>query len=253
MVSNAVTRDIYRVLYEHRGTPLSIHDIRTKLRRGAGVQQHLDRRLRDLDYWFRIDRVRSGRATRYLLTDMYDEPRTRFAPVSKQDRAWALRDKRCVQCGRTPADDGVRLHVDHKIPQRWGGSNERENLQALCSECNEGKKDYYATFDEHSDAVLAAFTYDEPHKRIGEALKAAYPERLRSDLLERVACAKQYQEDWQKRLRELRLLGWKIKPSKEKLSSGRVISYYVLEEQPPEWPAGSIREAIRNEAQRRGY
>jgi hypothetical protein len=59
-----------------------------------------------------------------------------------------------------------------------------------------------------------------------------------------VANAKQYQEDWQKRLRELRLLGWKIKSSRQKKKEGRVVAYYALQEAKP-WPAGSIAAEIR--------
>jgi hypothetical protein len=36
-----------------------------------------------------------------------------------------------------------------------------------------------------------------------------------SDLIGVVASAKQYQEDWQKRLRELRTLGWMIEYRRE--------------------------------------
>lgn len=251
LISNGVTREIYRVLYEKRGEPVGIHKIR-ELIGSLGVQQHLDRRLRDLDPFFKIDRGREGRETTYELIERRDLGASSGGNITKRLRAWVLRDQRCAQCGRTPTDDGVKLHVDHKIPQRWGGSNDPENLQALCSECNEGKKDYYATFDIEIPAILTAFTYDEPHMRIGEALKAAYPKWLRGDLLERVACAKQYQEDWQKRLRELRLLGWKIKPDRRD-EQGRSVAYYRLEEPAPAWPSGSVRAAIRKVEKSRGY
>jgi hypothetical protein len=252
LVSNAVTREVYRVLYENRGTPLGIHRIRELLGERLGVQQHLDRRLRDLDPYFRIDRARDGRDTVYSLVDRLAEVRGATGSVSKKLRAWVLRDQRCAQCGRTPTEDGVRLHVDHKIPQRWGGTNDPDNLQALCSECNEGKRDYYATFDDQAPEILKAFTYDEPHVRIGEALKAAYPRELRGDLLERVASARQYQEDWQKRLRELRLLGWEVKASR-KNEQGRAVAYYRLVKPAPKWPAGNVRAAIRAIEKRRGY
>lgn len=252
LVRNTVTREIYRVLYEHRQQPLSIHRIRELIGPGAGVQQHLDRRLRDLDQHFLIERTRADGQTAYALVERLDAPRGAPGSISKKLRAWVLRDQRCAQCGRTPTEDGVKLHVDHKIPQRWGGDNSPENLQALCSECNEGKRDYYATFDDQAPEILKAFTYDEPHVRIGEALKAAYPRELRGDLLERVASAKQYQEDWQKRLRELRLLGWKIKAGRRN-EQGRAVAYYRLTEPAPSWPAGDVRAAIRAVERGRGY
>jgi len=254
LVRNAVTREIYRVLYEHRGQPLNIHQIRDLIVIGpdAGVQQHLDRRLRELDQHFLINRGMADGKTAYTLVERLDAPRRAPGSVPKQLRALVLRDQRCAQCGRTPGEDRVKLHVDHKIPQRWGGDNSPENLQALCSECNEGKRDHYATFNNQEPAILKAFTYDEPHVRIGEALKAAYPKELRGDLLERVASAKQYQEDWQKRLRELRLLGWKIEASRRG-EQGRTVAYYRLLDPAPPWPSGSVRAAIRAVERGRGY
>jgi hypothetical protein len=252
LIPNAVTREIYRVLYENRGVPLGIHQIRAAIDTDVGVQQHLDRRLRDLDPFFEIERGRAGRETTYTLLSRLATPRAAQGAVSKKLRAWVLRDQRCAQCGRTPTDDGAKLHVDHKIPQRWGGTNDPDNLQALCSECNEGKKDYYASIQSEAPEILKAFTHDEVHVRIGEALKAAYPKKLRGDLLERVASAKQYQEDWQKRLRELRLLGWKIKANRQS-EQGRFVAYYELQKKPPAWPKGNVRAAIRKNERKRGY
>ena len=45
---------------------------------------------------------------------------------------------KCRYCGR-PADDGVVLHVDHKVPRCEGGSDRIENLVAACADCNLGK------------------------------------------------------------------------------------------------------------------
>ena len=236
-------RAIYRELYASRGTPLTMAQLRDRLNVPAGSQEHLNRRMRELYREFIIDRSRSRRETRYELKARLDQPRAARAAISKTDRAWVLRDQRCAQCGRTPSDDRVKLHVDHKIPLDWGGTNERDNLQALCSDCNEGKKNYYATFSEYADEIKQAVHYDEPHRRIGELLKAFRGRPVRSDLLERVASAKQYQEDWQKRLRELRILGWKIKPTKRK-EQGRIVSYYQLEHAEP-WPVGPVAAEIR--------
>lgn len=237
-------RAIYRVLYESRGNPLTMSEIREILEVDPGDQEHLNRRLRELYREFEIARVRSGRRTTYELIGSLASPKADLAGISKKDRAYVLRNQRCSQCGRTPDEDGVKLHVDHKIPRDWGGSNDLENLQALCSECNEGKKNYYATYNKYADEIKQAINHDEPHRRIGELLKAFRGAPVRGDLLERVASAKQYQEDWQKRLRELRTLGWGISSTRRK-EQGRVIAYYQLDAEPPDWPQGSISSAIR--------
>ena len=49
---------------------------------------------------------------------------------------------RCQACGRGVNDD-VLLHVDHKVPVAWGGTNLDDNLWTLCDECNQGKKDFF--------------------------------------------------------------------------------------------------------------
>lgn len=47
---------------------------------------------------------------------------------------------RCVKCGRSPANEpGVKLHVDHILPESEGGIIEENNLQTLCEKCNLGK------------------------------------------------------------------------------------------------------------------
>ncbi|MBO9534710.1 MAG: HNH endonuclease [Solirubrobacteraceae bacterium] len=256
LIPNRVDREIYRVLYEADGQSLSIQEIRARIDFAAihkeAAQQHLDRRLRSLDGNFAINRSRQGRLTTYLLFERLAEPRRPAGTISKRTRAWVLRDQRCRQCGRSPAADHVRLHVDHVVPQAWGGSNERNNLQALCSECNEGKRDYFESIsDETAAAVLAAATHDEPHRRIGEALKAAFPDGVRDDVLERIACSRQYQADWQKRLRELRTLGWKIPSPQRQREGGRFIVYYALDEMPPPWPSDIAGEIRRRERARR--
>jgi len=48
---------------------------------------------------------------------------------------------RCVFCGRTPVEDGVRLHVDHWNPLINNGNNDMSNLLTSCEECNLGKSD----------------------------------------------------------------------------------------------------------------
>lgn len=60
-------------------------------------------------------------------------PRVRFE-VFQED------EYRCRICG-VSADSGAVLHIDHIIPVSRGGTNEKDNLQTLCAECNFGKRD----------------------------------------------------------------------------------------------------------------
>lgn len=64
--------------------------------------------------------------------------------IPLKDR-WAVlkRDNyRCAKCGANPSNDHqVELEVDHIYPVAKGGGNALENLQTLCRECNQGKKD----------------------------------------------------------------------------------------------------------------
>lgn len=64
--------------------------------------------------------------------------------ISKKVRAMvSTRDNgTCQMCGKTIKSDGIKLFMDHVIPLEWGGETTIENLQALCRDCNEGKKNF---------------------------------------------------------------------------------------------------------------
>ena len=49
---------------------------------------------------------------------------------------------RCQMCGVT-AKDGATLEIDHITPVSKGGSNDADNLQVLCRDCNAGKSDQW--------------------------------------------------------------------------------------------------------------
>ena len=50
---------------------------------------------------------------------------------------------KCVLCGASAKDDGVKLHCDHIIPISKGGKTVLSNLRTLCDRCNLGKRDKY--------------------------------------------------------------------------------------------------------------
>lgn len=240
---------IYRYLYDRRDDPPTMVEIGDHLAivTGKGASQR-GRRVRDLYPLFRIDKM-PGREPRYVLKAR-KAPLAVHKPIDKKTRAQVLQPQRCAMCGKTPLEDGVKLVVDHKLPREWGGTNEVENLQPLCEECNGGKKAHFRTYDQFADEIRQAATHDEPQRRIGELFLAFGTDYwIRSDLLEIVASAKEYQEDWQRRMRDLRFIGWNYRFRKAR-EGGRIRTYYQLVKSAP-WPENIIA-AIRSEAARRG-
>jgi 5-methylcytosine-specific restriction endonuclease McrA len=252
LVGQAALRVLYGWLYRRRENPPTMAEVRLFMADALGEpQEHIDRRLRELRRHFAIPAERQDQGDpRYVLRGWAETAASRDGiNISERLRAQVLAPQRCAQCGRTPIDDNVKLVIDHKVPQSWGGGNELENLQPLCEECNHGKRDYFATYDVHAEQIRQAIGYDEPQKRIGELLKAFDGGWVRTDLLGIVASAGQYQEDWQRRLRDLRFLGWDYEVRKAYNEGARVWSYYRLTKSAP-WP-DNIRAAITDEEKRR--
>lgn len=83
-------------------------------------------------------------------------------------------------CGKTVKEDGIKLHIDHKIPRSWGGDTSPENLWAICSACNEGKRNYYATFS--SELMEQILVHKGVHNRIAHLLKSKKGEWVDSEL-----------------------------------------------------------------------
>ena len=203
---------------------LSITEIRKRLELSGEEQQHLDRRIRDLDEEHQIDRLRSKGATLYVYVGPRIVPRKR-GPIPKKVRGEVLlkANGACAMCGRTIGKDGITLEVDHIVPVAWGGTSDIWNLQALCSEDNAAKKAYFAGFD--PQLMKRVYAYPKVHQRIGQLLIALHPKYVESSLLGAVAI----QDDWHKRLRELRTIGWKITVQKTHHANGRVTSAYKAE------------------------
>ena len=59
------------------------------------------------------------------------KPKLRFTVLKRDNYT-------CQSCGATP-QDGAKLEIDHIKPIAMGGSDDIENLQILCRECNLGK------------------------------------------------------------------------------------------------------------------
>ncbi len=240
---SAIHRRILAVLKEHpKG--ISEGDIRARLDIPSERQVQFGRRRRDLHYYYRIDKRQVGQTVLYIYRGPLAEPRD-ASPISVKVRAEILNTARgrCGMCGRTIEAHGITLVMDHKIPREWGGQTERDNLWAICEQCNHGKKNFFASVD--SPAIRQAISHQSVHVRVGELLKAFCGVPVPSYLIGFVAG----QDDWKKRTRELRYLGWKIAASKKKVE-GRVRSFYTLRKYTswPMDPTGWIRryEQARN-------
>jgi hypothetical protein len=229
-------------------------DIRRELEKEglrAEDQTHLDRRKRDLKKWFVIAKTNSvvdagGKKQRVVLYKYVGlrQVTSDEGQISQKERAEVIHAAhgRCQMCGKTIEAHGITLVVDHKRPRDWGGTNDRENLWAICEECNSGKKAYFSSLDADAKMMRAVMKHESVHVRIGELLKAVgIDKRTHSSLLEVVAG----QDDWQKRLRELRypVIGWEIDTLLYKDKSGKKQADYILQTYKdwPEDPTGAIR------------
>jgi 5-methylcytosine-specific restriction endonuclease McrA len=234
-------------LLEQHPSGLTSGQLREKLGLRPTEQAQLDRRRRELRKWYRIEKKRAGAETIYVYRGRLAKP-VESAGVSLRKRAaiLAVAHGRCQMCGRTVVEHGIVLVVDHKIPRDWGGSDDEENLWAICEECNAGKKAHFASLDQ--SLMRQVMKHESVHVRIGELLRASRGKPVTSDLIAIVAG----QDDWKKRTRELRYLGWQIDVGRKKLPSGRVRSAYTLNrfaEWPPD-PSAWIRKYEADRAKR---
>lgn len=64
---------------------------------------------------------------------------------------------RCAYCQSQQRISGVRLTVDHIVPETLGGATETNNLCAACWDCNLYKAARIAIFDAHSQRPVRLF------------------------------------------------------------------------------------------------
>lgn len=240
----AVSR-IIELLKKHPGG-LTAGEIRAKLGYAADEQSQLDRRRRDVRKHYDLETLKVGQQWVYKLGAKH-EVKAGDRSINKRVRAAVLGRAcgRCQMCGRTIQKHLIVLVVDHKVPVAWGGSNDEDNLWAICEDCNEGKKAYFASHDQ--DLMKEVMGDKSVHVRIGELLKKNFKRPVPSTLIEFVAG----QEDWRKRTRELRYLGWSIAATRRRLPSGKTESYYELRKY-GRWPSNPtvwIRRYEKNRKQ----
>lgn len=192
-------------------------------------QEHFNRRIRDIRKYYVLEtRKRDGQHI-YVLGPRKTNPAADSGAVSERLRAAVIHAAhgRCQMCGRTIEKDGIKLQADHRVPQSWGGKTELSNLWAICEACNRGKRDYFSSFDE--EEMKEVLAYKSVHERIAHMLRARMGQPVPAYILEFVANATEQQEDWHKRLRDLRypVIGLQIEVSKKRNKKG-VQSFYTL-------------------------
>jgi len=224
---NHVAKAILDLLRQHPDG-LDIDKLKEMLNVGAD-QMHLDRRLRSLRKYYDVPGSFEGGHYVYKL-GARKTGETDSGVISGRLRAEALNlaKGRCQMCGKTVAADGIKLQVDHKVPQAWGGLTVIENLWAICVDCNNGKRDHFQSFDPDEMAELLA--YESVHERIAHLLKMHMGKPVDSNVIEFVANATERQEDWQKRLRDLRypVIGLDITSGRYRTPQGFTRSTYTL-------------------------
>ena len=251
LLGDGTARLVYGLLYRRRSNPPTAAEIGFFLNAAASASMSTDRVIRSLRTHFDIAEIDRNGGERYELHGWAPHHSATGIPVlSLPRRAQALAPGLCAQCGRKPMKDGVRLEVDLKVPPEWGGTTDPENLQPLCEECLEGKRQYLGTYVSYSEQIRNAASFDEPQRRIGELLLALQDEWVPSELIGIVASAKEFQTDYERRTRELRDLGWEYKVRKAYGEGARVRVYYKLVRSAP-WPE-NIHAAITAAKRRRG-
>lgn len=109
----------------------------------------------------------------------------------------------CPICGAR-VSEGAKLVIDHKIPLEWGGPTTEDNLWAICTTCNQGKRDHYS--DQDAGKMRAVMAIDDAKTRILEYFKLSAGKKVNKDQLMLVARI----SEWARRVRELRAQGWDI-------------------------------------------
>lgn len=244
LLEEGSVRLVYGLLYRRRRNPPTVTEVGFFLNAAAasaGISA--DRALRILETHFDIAEIFREGEKRYQLRDWAARsPAEGRLPLSPRRRAQVLESGTCGMCGKTVERHRVVLEAELKVPPEWGGTTDPENLWALCEECLKGRHQYLDTYDSYSDQIQHAAGFDEPQRRIGELLLALRQEWVPSELIGIVASAKEFQGDYERRIRDLRALGWEYETRKDLGQGARVRVYYRLVRSAP-WPA-NIRAAI---------
>jgi len=89
----------------------------------------------------RVSDFHLGKISEAQLTERHVRQSNKRRPLPPKLRFDVLtRDNFCcLRCGRSAKIHGVALEIDHRVPVVEGGSDEMDNLETLCKDCNRGK------------------------------------------------------------------------------------------------------------------
>jgi hypothetical protein len=105
---------------------------------------------------------------------------------------------RCQSCGKG-VNDGVKLHIDHKIPIDWGGGNDDSNLWTLCDECNLAKKSFFKD-DFDAETMKLVYNQSNGYQRLKVLFENSPNKKFNPSILQGIAGIR----DWTRTIRDIR-------------------------------------------------
>ncbi len=107
-------------------------------------QKYFDRRIRELrdELGCDIETGALGKDSTYRLvsTSLASKKPRAYLPPSAKTQLFVAANNRCAVCSQQFKPGLSGLQADHRIPLNRGGQNVLANFQALCTECNVGKR-----------------------------------------------------------------------------------------------------------------
>jgi len=153
LVGGGSLRLVYGLLYRRRDHPPTAKEIAFFLQ-AASADAPVSSVIRGLREYFEISIVVLDGEERYQLRGWAgSRPMTDLVPISARLKAQALASGRCELCGKTPRHHNVVLEVDLRVPADWGGTNDPENLWALCEDCHVGWRQYLQTYAPYAEQI----------------------------------------------------------------------------------------------------
>ena len=155
---------LLRYFKQHVGEQISRETLKEVVNNVGGWERAL-RSLRDDGYI--IDCNRSTKCYCFTHSEPQNEPKG-SRTISKKLRALVMiRDNStCQMCGKNVKDDHIKVHIDHIVPYNWGGKTEFDNLQVLCDDCNEGKKNFVESEDPELMKLISKATSTKERLKI---------------------------------------------------------------------------------------